>query len=254
MKFFFFSYNPCIILINFVNYPYVICGTTYGFEVFDFAEVPLTQNRCFLLREGWNSAEVNPLGIGPVNRPLSNILESGWEGLSWNITLSTAPSKFRSLHLATPMLRQEADGDVGLLFLLNVRYNKNTPAIRTGIGLQRHIYVVPKPSYLVYVFTSLALNQKALQKYNNSLNPTRNVNFILTFKRACSELRCRKIAAMRKYLCHNTLRVNILRLEGYKFVVLNVVGSSPTGHPTIKPIDYQIVNGYFCTKNLPNPP
>ena len=199
---FFFSYNPCIILINFVNYPYVICGTTYGFEVFDFAEVPLTQNRCFLLREGWNSAEVNPLGIGPANRPLSNILESGWEGLSWNITLSTAPSKFRSLHLATPMLRQEADGDVGLLFLLNVRYNKNTPAIRTGIGLQRHIYVVPKPSYLVYVFTSLALNQKALQKYNNSLNPTRNVKTPLTFWRKNN---LRKIAANRKSVIYNDL-------------------------------------------------
>ena len=94
----------------------------------------------------------------------------------------------------------------------------------------------------------------APQKYNEFLNPARNVNFVLTFGCARSEWCCRKIAAMRKSLCHNTLHFKILRLDGCKFVVLNVVGSSPTGHPTIKPIDYQIVNGYFCTKNLPNPP
>ena len=94
----------------------------------------------------------------------------------------------------------------------------------------------------------------APQKYNEFLNPARNVNFVLTFGIACSEWCCRKIAAIRKSLCNNTLHVNILWLYGCKFVVLNVVGSSPTGHPTIKPIDYQIVNGYFCTKNLPNPP
>ena len=94
----------------------------------------------------------------------------------------------------------------------------------------------------------------AAQKYNEFPKHARNVNFVLTFGIACSEWCCRKIAAIRKSLCHNALRVNILWLDGCKFVVLNVVGSSPTGHPTIKPIDYQIVNGYFCTKNLPNPP
>ena len=93
-----------------------------------------------------------------------------------------------------------------------------------------------------------------VQKYKLFSNLARNVNFELTFGRACSELRCRKIAAMRKLLCHNTLCVKSLCVEGYKFVVLNVVGSSPTGHPTIKPVDYQIVSGYFCTQNRPNPP
>ena len=245
-----FSYNPCIILI--INR--VENKLTYGFEASDFAEVPLTQNRQNLLREEWNSATVNPLGISPVNRTLSNILELGCVGLSWNITLSTAPTKFRSLHLASPMLRQEADGGIGLLFLLNVRQNKNAPAIRTGIGLQGHIYVVPKPSYLFYANATLTLNQKALQKYNEFPKHARNVNLVLTFGRACPELHCRKIAAMRKSLCHNTLCANSLRVKGCQFVVLNVVGSSPTGHPTIKPVDYQIVSGYFCTQNRPNPP
>ena len=94
----------------------------------------------------------------------------------------------------------------------------------------------------------------ALQNYGKMCNDARNVNFVLTFGRACSEARCRKIAAMRKSLCHNTLCAKGLRAEGCQFVVLNVVGSSPTGHPTIKPVDYQIVSGYFCTQNRPNPP
>ena len=174
-----FSYNPCIILI--INR--VENKLTYGFEASDFAEVPLTQNRQNLLREEWNSATVNPLGISPVNRTLSNILELGCVGLSWNITLSTAPTKFRSLHLASPMLRQEADGGIGLLFLLNVRQNKNAPAIRTGMGLQGHIYVVPKPSYLFNAIATLTLNQKALQKYNEFPKHARNVNFVLTFRK-----------------------------------------------------------------------
>lgn len=205
---FFFSYNPCIILLNFINYPCVKCGTTYGFEAFDFAEVPLTQNRQTLLREEWNSALINPLGIDPVNRTLSNILELGCVGLSWNITLSTAPTKFRSLHLASPMLRQEADGDIGLLFLLNVRQNKNAPAIRTGMGLQRHIYVVPKPSYLFYVFATLTLNQKALQKYNNFPNPARNVNSDLTFGDGYN---FRKIAAKKNNQVYNSLKIRALK-------------------------------------------
>ena len=93
-----------------------------------------------------------------------------------------------------------------------------------------------------------------VQRYELFSNPARNVNSELTFGRACSELRCRKIAAMRKSLCHNTLSAKSLRVEGCQFVVLNVVGSSPTGHPTIKPVDYQIVSGYFCIQNRPNPP
>ena len=198
-----FSYNPCIILI--INR--VENKLTYGFEASDFAEVPLTQNRQNLLREEWNSATVNPLGISPVNRTLSNILELGCVGLSWNITLSTAPTKFRSLHLASPMLRQEADGGIGLLFLLNVRQNKNAPAIRTGIGLQGHIYVVPKPSYLFYANATLTLNQKALQKYNEFPKHARNVNFVLTFGKRQN---LRKIAAKNNTLIYNLLKANIL--------------------------------------------
>lgn len=198
-----FSYNPCIILI--INR--VENKLTYGFEASDFAEVPLTQNRQNLLREEWNSATVNPLGISPVNRTLSNILELGCVGLSWNITLSTAPTKFRSLHLASPMLRQEADGGIGLLFLLNVRQNKNAPAIRTGMGLQGHIYVVPKPSYLFYANATLTLNQKAPQKYNEFPKYARNVNFVLTFGKRQN---LRKIAAKNNTSIYNLLKANTL--------------------------------------------
>ena len=187
----------------------MVIEITYGFAAFDFAEVPLTQIGVFVTDKGrWNSAMINPLGISPVNRTLSNILDLGWEGLSWNITLSTAPSKFRSLHLASPMLRQEADGDVGLLFLLNVRQNKNAPAIRTGMGLQRHIYVVPKPSYLFYVFATLTLNQKAPQKYNEYLNYARNVNSELTFRDGCN---FRKIAATENKQVYNSLKIRTLK-------------------------------------------
>ncbi|MGN1173699.1 MAG: hypothetical protein ACI4SO_07915 [Muribaculaceae bacterium] len=246
----FFSYNPCIISKLKIIYKKTII---YGFEAFDFAEVPLTQNRKNLLREEWNSALINPLGIDPVNRTLSNILELGCAGLSWNITLSTAPAKFRSLHLASPMLRQEADGGIGLLFLLNVR-QKNAPAIRTGMGLQGHIYVVPKPSYLFYVIAALTLNQKAVQRYNTFSEPPRIVNFVLTYRICPFDTNCRKIAAMRNYLIHNCLNNNLFNQYGSKIVVLNVVGSSPTGHPTIKPTDYQIISGYFYIYILPNPP
>ena len=199
-----FSYNPCIILI--INR--VENKLTYGFEASDFAEVPLTQNRQNLLREEWNSATVNPLGISPVNRTLSNILELGCVGLSWNITLSTAPTKFRSLHLASPMLRQEADGGIGLLFLLNVRQNKNAPAIRTGMGLQGHIYVVPKPSYLFNAIATLTLNQKALQKYNEFPKHARNVNFVLTFRKWQN---LRKIAAKKNITINNSLNFRTLK-------------------------------------------
>ena len=248
-----FSYNPCIILINFINYSLRFEGEiTSRLEIFDFAEVPLTQNRKNLLLGRWNSVAVNPLGIDPVNRTLSNILELGWEGLSMNISPCAAPSKFRSL---TPALRVETMGGGNLAeFPLNVRQNKNAPAIRTGMGLQGHIYVVPKPSYLFYAIATLTLNQKALQKYNEFPNHARNVNFVLTFGRERSEWCCRKIAAMCKSLCHNALCAKSLHDKGCKFVVLNVVGSSPTGHPTNKPSDYQVIRGYFCTQNRPNPP
>ena len=111
-------------------------------------------------------------------------------------------------------------------------------------GLRPHN--ISKTSHLCRLVT--------MQKYNEFPKHARNVNFVLTFGRERSEWCCRKIAAMRKSLCHNTLCAKSLRVEGYKFVVLNVVGSSPTGHPTIKPVDYQIVSGYFCTQNRPNPP
>ena len=197
-----FSYNPCIILI--INR--VENKLTYGFEASDFAEVPLTQNRQNLLREEWNSATVNPLGISPVNRTLSNVLELGWEGLSMNISPCAAPSKFRSL---TPALRVETMGGGNLAeFPLNVRQNKNAPAIRTGMGLQGHIYVVPKPSYLFNAIATLTLNQKALQKYNEFPNHARNVNFVLTFRKRQN---LRKIAAKKNITMNNSLNFRTLK-------------------------------------------
>ena len=93
-----------------------------------------------------------------------------------------------------------------------------------------------------------------VQRYKLFSNLARNVNFELTFGRAYSEARCRKIAAIYKLLCHNALCASGLHARGCQIVVLNVVGSSPTGHPTRKPVGYQIVSGYFCTQNRPNPP
>ena len=105
------------------------------------------------------------------------------------------------------MLRQEADGGIGLLFLLNVRQNKNAPAIRTGMGLQGHIYVVPKPSYLFYANATLTLNQKAPQKYNEFPKYARNVNFVLTFGKRQN---LRKIAAKNNTSIYNLLKANTL--------------------------------------------
>ena len=230
-----FSYNPCIILI--INR--VENKLTYGFEASDFAEVPLTQNRQNLLREEWNSALINLLGIDPVNRTLSNILELGCAGLSWNITLSTAPTKFRSLHLASPMLRQEADGGIGLLFLLNVRQNKNAPAIRTGMGLQGHTYVVPKPSYLFNAIATLTLNQKALQKYNEFPKHARSVKIVLTFNSLLNMPYCGNIAKIHKRLVYNYLCINFLHVLGCLFPVLKVMGLNPIGVTSGKLVDNQ---------------
>ena len=106
------------------------------------------------------------------------------------------------------MLRQEADGGIGLLFLLNVRQNKNAPAIRTGMGLQGHIYVVPKPSYLFNAIATLTLNQKAPQKYNEFPKHARNVNFVLTFGKRQN---LRKIAAKKNIIINNSLNFRTLK-------------------------------------------
>ena len=63
-----------------------------------------------------------------------------------------------------------------------------------------------------------------VQKYKLFSNLARNVNFELTFGRACSEARCRKIAAIYKLLCHNALCASGLHARGCEIVVLTVVG------------------------------
>ena len=123
-----------------------------------------------------------------------------------NISPCAAPSKFRSL---TPALRVETMGGGNLAeFPLNVRQNKNAPAIRTGMGLQGHIYVVPKPSYFFYAIATLTLNQKALQKYNEFPKHARNVNFVLTFREWQN---LRKIAAKKNILIYNILNIRTLK-------------------------------------------
>ena len=53
-----------------------------------------------------------------------------------------------------------------------------------------------------------------VQRYKLFSNLARNVNFELTFGRAYSELRCRKIAAIYKLLCHNALCASGLHARG----------------------------------------
>ena len=128
---------------------------------------------------------------------------------------------------------------------------------RTGLNAGYRMTLFQKVFYrcpFIWPSSYTPLVTIALQRYKLFLKHARNVNSVLTFGRAYSEARCRKIAAIYKLLCHNALCASGLHARGCEIVVLNVVGSSPTGHPTIKPVDYQIVSGYFCTQNRPNPP
>ena len=194
-----------------------------------------------------------PLGVGPITCPLSYIPELGWEGLSWNITPCAAPSMLRSL---TPALRVETmGGGVNREFPLNVRLKKvEAPAVLAGLGLQSHTYVVPKPSYLLYDLATIDLRRAAPQKYNKNLNGARNVNLVLTFGLEKKNSYCRNIAAMNKMLVCNYLNISGFTCFAILFVVLNVVGSSPTGHPTNKPADYQIISRLFCVLKLGRSP
>ena len=114
----------------------------YGFECFGTSRNSPYPKQTLKSTEGRGVVlQVYPLGIDPITRTQSNILELGWAGLSWNITLSTAPTILRSLRLASPTLRQEADGDFGLLLLLNFWHNTMPLQSLTTIGLQGHIYM-----------------------------------------------------------------------------------------------------------------
>ena len=114
----------------------------YGFECFGTSRNSPYPKQTLKSTEGRGVIlQAYPLGIDPITRTQSNILELGWAGLSWNITLSTAPTILRSLRLASPTLRQEADGDFGLLLLLNFWHKTMPLQSLTTIGLQGHIYM-----------------------------------------------------------------------------------------------------------------
>ena len=250
---YFFSYNPCITINNIIKNNIDINKNIYGFECFGTKQkLPLPKTGNSPVKGEGRVMQVYPLGIGPITCTLSNILGLGWEGLSWNITPCAAPSMLRSL---TPALRVETMGGGNLAeFPLNVRQKENAPAIRTGIGLQRHIYIVPKHSYLFYVFAILALNQKALQRYDKTSEAPNSVNENLTIGLNGEFFDCRNNAVKFNVLSHNALCATRLAHFTVLFVVLNVVGSSPTGHPTIKPVDYQVISGLFCVQNQARPP
>ena len=226
----------------------------HGFECFGMKQkLPLPRTDEFSVKGRVEFLQALPLGIGPITCPLSYIPELGWEGLSWNITPCAAPSMLRSL---TPALRVETmGGGVNREFPLNVRLKKvETPAVLAGLGLQSHTDVVPKPSYLLYDLATLALRRTAPQKYNKNLNGASSVNLVLTFSLTWKNSCCRNIAAGYKSLICNKLNTNNFTTFVSTFVVLNVVGSSPTGHPTNKPADYQIISRLFCVLKLGHPP
>ena len=109
-----------------------------------------------------------------------------------------------------------------------------------------------------YPFTLLSLppilKTIAPQKYNESLKHARSVNFVLTFGAIVCSSGFRRIAAMFISLIYNYIRINDIYKNANTIVVLNVVGSSPTVHPTRKSYDYQLVMGFRVSIIIPIPP
>ena len=94
----------------------------------------------------------------------------------------------------------------------------------------------------------------APQKYNEFPNHARSVNFVLTFGAIVCSSGFRRIAAMFISLIYNYIRINDIYKNANTIVVLNVVGSSPTVHPTRKSYDYQLVMGFRVSIIIPIPP
>ena len=93
-----------------------------------------------------------------------------------------------------------------------------------------------------------------VQRYSENLKHARNVNFVLTFRVNICNSGFRRIAAMFKSLIYNYIRINDICKNANTIVVLNVVGSSPTVHPTRKSYDYQLVMGFRVSIIIPIPP
>ena len=94
----------------------------------------------------------------------------------------------------------------------------------------------------------------APQKYNDYLKRATSVNYILTFVANVCNTGFRRIAAMFISLIYNYIRINDICKNANTIVVLNVVGSSPTVHPTRKSYDYQLVMGFRVSIIIPIPP
>ena len=146
-----------------------------------------------------------------------------------------------------------------LLFIIQI-YIKRYPAKASMIGGRLnagYVLTLSKVHYR-YPFTLLSLppilKTIAPQKYNEYPNHARNVNFVLTFGTIVCNSGFRRIAAMFKSLIYNYIRINDICKNANTIVVLNVVGSSPTVHPTRKSYDYQLVMGFRVSIIIPIPP
>ena len=93
-----------------------------------------------------------------------------------------------------------------------------------------------------------------LQKYNDYLKRATSVNCVLTFRVDICNSGFRRIAARFKSLIYNYIHINDICKNANTIVVLNVVGSSPTVHPTRKSYDYQLVMGFRVSIIIPIPP
>ena len=137
---------------------------------------------------------------------------------------------------------------------------KKYPAKASMIGGRLnagHVLTLSKVHYR-YPFTLLSLppilKTIAPQKYNDYLKRATSVNCVLTFRVNIYNSGFRRIAAMFKYLIYNYIRINDICKNANTIVVLNVVGSSPTVHPTRKSYDYQLVMGFRVSIIIPIPP
>ena len=137
---------------------------------------------------------------------------------------------------------------------------KKIPCKSLKDGDRLHAGYVLTLSKVLYRYPSISpssfpvIKTIAPQKYNEYLKHARNVNFVLTFGTIVCNSGFRRIAAMFKSLIYNYIRINDICKNANTIVVLNVVGSSPTVHPTRKSYDYQLVMGFRVSIIIPIPP
>ena len=137
---------------------------------------------------------------------------------------------------------------------------KKIPCKSLKDGDRLHAGYVLTLSKVLYRYPSISpssfpvIKTIAPQKYNESPKHARNVNFVLTFGAIVCSSGFRRIAARFKSLIYNYIHINDICKNANTIVVLNVVGSSPTVHPTRKSYDYQLVMGFRVSIIIPIPP